>query len=237
VIWILGALITHAFLLLPVGVALIGPMFLLLGFIKVSAALSPLAQACLLALILPFLYYLFGICLLLVSIACYRLFNLSGPREETIKKEDWLKLVPFAIYHGLLNLCQIFFLWLIRSSELLRLFYIGMGAKIGAGTIVNTDAISDCFLIEIGENCVIGAYVAVSGHMFANGILRRGRVKIGNNVTVGTNTTILPNCTIEDGVLIGPNSLVPSGMTLKQGLVYVGVPVRLASIIGASKPA
>jgi acetyltransferase-like isoleucine patch superfamily enzyme len=224
--WLIGALVGQACLIAIVAVALVIPTFLLVSFLRSGSTLHALVQAALLALILPCLYWAFGICLLAISVICYRLLSLGSSAEDFPARNDW-RIVPFTIYHGLLNACQIFFLRFIRATELLRLFYIGMGANIGAGTIVNTDLISDCYLIDIGKDSVIGGNVVINGHSFWRGILKRGRVKIGNDVTIGPYTTIFPNCKIEDGVVIAANSLVPSGATLKRGGVYVGVPVRL----------
>jgi acetyltransferase-like isoleucine patch superfamily enzyme len=224
--WLIGALVGQACLVAIVAVALIIPTFLLVSFWQSASTLHIFAQTALLALILPCLYWVFGTCLLAVSVICYRLLPLSSSTEDFPARNDW-RIVQFTIYHGLLNACQIFFLRFIRATELLRLFYIGMGANIGTGTIVNTDLISDCYLIDIGKDSAIGGNVVINGHSFWKGILKRGRVKIGNDVTIGPCTTIFPNCKIEDGVVIAANSFVPSGATLKQGGVYVGVPVRL----------
>jgi acetyltransferase-like isoleucine patch superfamily enzyme len=224
-IWLIGAMVGHACLLAVVGVALIIPTFLLVSFLKVASTLHTFGQITLLAMILPFLYYIFGVCLLVVSVICYWLLPLSSPTEDCVARDDWQ--IALGIYNGLFHICQVFFLRFIRSTELLRLFYIGMGATIGTGTIINTDGISDCDLIDIGKNCIIGADVHITGHSVDGGTFRRGPVKIGNGVSIGQYTTILPNCDIADGVVIGANSLVPNGAILKEGAVYLGVPVRI----------
>ena len=224
--WLLGSLAGHALFLAVIGVALIIPTYLLVCFFRAMSTPYVFGQVALLALILPFLYYVFGIGLLLVSVIFYRILPLKSYTVDMVAREDW-RMISFFLNHGLLNICQVFFLRFIRGTELMRLFYIGMGATIGAGTTINTDFISDCELIFIGKDSDIAANAVVNGHSAEKGIFRRGPVKIGNGVTIGQNAIIMPNVEIEDGVLIGANSLVLSGTTLKAGCTYLGVPARM----------
>jgi acetyltransferase-like isoleucine patch superfamily enzyme len=49
-------------------------------------------------------------------------------------------------------------------------------------------------------------------------------IVIGNNVWIGRNCLIMPGTVIEDGVVIGANSLVKG--TLKKDTIYAGNPVQ-----------
>jgi len=50
-------------------------------------------------------------------------------------------------------------------------------------------------------------------------------IVIGNNVWIGRNCLILPGSVIEDGVVIGANSLVKG--TLRSNLIYAGNPIKV----------
>ncbi len=88
--------------------------------------------------------------------------------------------------------------------------------------------------IIIGKDVQIGEYTSIrdSTHdyvdtgkpMKINKDISESIV-IGNNVWIGRNCLISPGSVIEDGVVIGANSLVKG--TLKSNLIYAGNPIRV----------
>ena len=131
-----------------------------------------------------------------------------------------------AAFDYLVNLAQAIFLPIVRGTIFINWFYQGMGARIGERTVITTTRIFDCDLIEIGEDCVIGGNVAITGHTGEGKMGITRRVRIGNRVTIGANTLILPGAVIEDGVVIGANSLVPKDAHLESYSLYGGSPVK-----------
>jgi acetyltransferase-like isoleucine patch superfamily enzyme len=196
-------------------------------------------KSILVSLLAGFGFFLFGNSLLLVVIGCRHIFGLrnqeaagdvSKPSESTGDPKSTHRrnkiLLRTALYSYLLTLAQVIYLPFIRSTPVIIWFYRGMGARIGAGTLIATTRIFDCDLVDIGSGCIIGGNTAIAAHSSINsyGILKR--VVIGNNVTVGANVYIMPGVVIEDNVRIGPNSLVPMDKHLESGGTYLGVPVR-----------
>lgn len=88
-------------------------------------------------------------------------------------------------------------------------------------------------LIEIGDDVIFSADVKVLAHDAGlrniMGIVRIGRVSIGNRVFVGLGTKILPNVKIGDDVIIGAGSVV--SRDLPSGTVCAGVPARVLCTI------
>lgn len=155
---------------------------------------------------------------------CARCFPHPQPgaaRAPVFTGCPWLSSLQLALEFGCF-----FYLPLIRSSALIVWFYRGMGARIGAGTVIATTRLWDCNLIEIGENCMIGGNASIAAHMINGERGRLRRVRIGSRVTIGANSSVMPGAIIEDDVVVGANSLVLQGMKLKSGGVYLGVPVR-----------
>jgi acetyltransferase-like isoleucine patch superfamily enzyme len=100
------------------------------------------------------------------------------------------------------------------------------GARLGRRVYVNSLYVSDHNLLDFGHDVVIGAEVHLSGHTVEGGIVKTGRVTLGNGVTVGL-------CSIvEIGVVAGPRaqigalSFVPKHARLEGGETYVGIPVK-----------
>lgn len=169
-------------------------------------------------------YILFGLFLIVLIGLISRILFLKSVEGE-ISFYSW-KVLPFSIYHGLINIADHLFLRLIRSTLTLSLFFKMMGLRVGKDTVINSTRISDCNLVKIGEKTIIGGDVVINAHSAEGEKLIRKRVEIGNNVTIGQYVTILPGVVIEDNVIVGANSVVPKNQVLKKGKVYSGVPVR-----------
>lgn len=228
--------------LLPFGFILTGlliglsivPSLILLYKIYVSTdALNIYVRILIFALSLGVMYFLFGYSLLLFIVFFRCTFNIKSPKTSCFK---WSKDVfVFAAYHGMLATAQFFILPFFRGTVVIIWFYRGMGASIGKNTFINTIKISDCNLISIGDNCIIGGDVIINGHSAEKDFLLKGNVTIGNNVTIGASTTILCGAVIEDNVIVGANSLILKDQTLKANSIYGGVPVKFLRAMSESK--
>lgn len=71
-----------------------------------------------------------------------------------------------------------------------------------------------------GTPLIIGEDVTIGHRAILHGC------QIGNRVLIGIGAIILDNVVIEDDVLIGVGSLVPSGKCLISGYLYLGSPAR-----------
>lgn len=84
-------------------------------------------------------------------------------------------------------------------------------------------------LIEIGDDVIFSADVKILAHDAGlkniMGIVRIGRVSIGNRVFVGLGTIVLPNVTIGDNVIIGAGSVVSKN--IPSNSVCAGVPAKV----------
>ncbi len=163
-------LIGHLISGVIIGISLL-PSILFLKYlftIFLTFALNFFLSIALKVLTIGIAYFIFGY-VLLASIVFLRIVFRIKSKEENIKKGS-LKLFYFATYSGLLVMADHFFLPLIRNSYLINWFYRGMGAKIGKNTLINTTKISDCNLIEIGNNCVIGGDVVINGYARSLGL-------------------------------------------------------------------
>ena len=132
-------------------------------------------------------------------------------------------LVRGAVLH---HFVRIFAGTLYRGSPFWTFYLRLAGASIGRRVYVNTLALGDCPLLEIGEGSVIGSDVHLAGHWVERGIMRTGRVRLGRGVTIGNGSVIGFNVTIEDGVQVGALTVVPKGAVLETGGVYVGAPAH-----------
>ena len=88
--------------------------------------------------------------------------------------------------------------------------------------------------IYIGDYVQIGEYTSIRDTTHNHAVLEipiknqgdySEEIKIGNNVWIGRGCIILPGTVIEDGVVIGANSVVKG--KLQKNCIYAGSPARL----------
>lgn len=219
------SLLSQLIVALVLGLAAI-PSFFFLRWTwdQLGSSLDTVWGAVVFCLALGFAFFLFGNSLLVVIILARNLFRIRN-REQRSSIFS-LAAMGNALFNLLTHVASLYYLPLLNSNYFNVWFYRGMGAKIGKGTIVSTHRLWDCDLIEIGENCLIGSNSSIAAHFIQGTRGRLRKVHIGNFVTIGANTSVMPGVVIDDGVIVGANSLVPQGMHLESGGVYLGVPVQ-----------
>ena len=120
----------------------------------------------------------------------------------------------------------------IQYGDLPTGFYVKRGMKVGknfnrqSGTRLDP---SNCWLIEIGDDVIMGNKVQLIAHDFSimhhTGYARFGRIVIGDRVFIGANSTILMNVHVGNDVVIGAGSLV--NKNVPEGCVVAGVPAKV----------
>lgn len=70
------------------------------------------------------------------------------------------------------------------------------------------------FPLRVGQDCVVGHAAVLHG------------CTLGNRVLIGIGAMVLNGAVIEDEVIVGAATLVPEGMKLTSGNLYLGVPAK-----------
>lgn len=135
-------------------------------------------------------------------------------------------VLKWFIHNGLTYLMRYTFLPFITPSPYNTLFYRLMGMKIGKGTIVNTEFISDPSMITIGRKSTIGGSVTILAHYGVSGFFVCAPVQIGSKVTIGLKATVFPGVVIGDSVRILPHSVVLPNTKIPEGETWGGVPAK-----------
>ena len=120
----------------------------------------------------------------------------------------------------------------LQYGDLPTRYYVKRGMKVGknfnrqTGTRLDP---SNCWLIEIGDDVIMGNKVQLIAHDFSimhhTGYAHFGRIRIGNRAFIGANSTILMNVRIGNDVVIGAGSLV--NKDIPDGCVAAGVPAKV----------
>lgn len=132
----------------------------------------------------------------------------------------------WATYNMYILLYRYSLMPLIKGTPLQAWFYRLCGAKIGRGVQINTNILSDCMHLTIGDRSVIGGEATVICHAYERGRLVIAPVTIGAWVDVGLNAVIMPGVTIGDNAVIAASAVIPKHTQIPAGTVWGGVPAR-----------
>ncbi len=113
---------------------------------------------------------------------------------------------------------------LLKGTPLLNLFYRLMGASIGRGVLIETHFLHAPYLITLGDAVSIGPSTQLFAYEVQNGYLQLRRVTIGQRCYIGSNSVVMPGARMEDGSLLGDQSLLPAEVVIPVGESWVGSP-------------
>ena len=74
--------------------------------------------------------------------------------------------------------------------------------------------LNDAYLLEIGNNVIVGGQTDISCHLFENNKLILKPIRIGDNTMIGAHCYISPGVTIGKNCIIGLNSYVRQDKTI-----------------------
>lgn len=112
----------------------------------------------------------------------------------------------------------------LTGSHLMARYLRMLGATVGDGCHIGTAQIPLPSLLELGHDVTVGYETHLRAFEIEDGLLRLGRVRIGDNAIVG------PNCMLAGGSSMGrdttlqPQSLLRSGEHVPDGEEWAGTP-------------
>ena len=201
------------------------PVVTLWQMVNAAPFLPPLRIVISAVLLVPS-YALFVLSLIVVSPIVNRLIALRTPDDLALPIAGLgSPVLRWVHYVASIRVVRVFAGPLLSGSPLWTAYIRWNGAHIGRRVYINTLSISDHNLLSIGDDVVIGADVHMSGHTVEAGMLKTGRVRIGDRVTIGLGSIVDIDVRIESGAQVGAMSLVPKHATLTGDTIYAGVPV------------
>ena len=187
----------------------------------------------------PLYFALTGI--LLVS--CYAAYGLSliivaptlnlllGGRLKPFRSSAVsFKALPWYIHCCMTLIVRLSFLEFVTPTPLNILFYRLMGMKIGYGVQINSTAIADPSLIELGERVIIGGSASIMAHYAQGGYLVVAPVKIGRGATIGLRAIVMGGVEIGEKAKVLAGSFVLPGTKIPAGETWGGIPAQPVDI-------
>jgi acetyltransferase-like isoleucine patch superfamily enzyme len=138
-------------------------------------------------------------------------------------------VLRWLVYSGVYHLAGKTILDFLPMSFLCTIFFRITGAKIGKNVSINSWYLNDAYLLEIGDNVVIGGKTDISCHTFENNSLILQRITIGSNTLVGQQCYISPGVSIGSRCVIGQYSFIRKNTNIPDRSVIAslgGLPIR-----------
>jgi acetyltransferase-like isoleucine patch superfamily enzyme len=187
----------------------------------------PALDAAFVSLLLVPSYVGFALALLVVSPAATWLTGARTPPEAQMRiAEAGWPLMRWVRYMAATHVVRTLAFPLLRGTQLWTLYLRLNGATVGRRVFVNSLAISDHNLLELGDDVVIGGDVHLSGHTVERGVVVTAPVRLGPGVTIGLGSVVEIDVEVGAGAQIGALSFVPKHARIEAGAVYAGAPVK-----------
>ena len=215
------SLLTYIFYGGVIGTCMI-PSFLFVKFVLNYIDISEILGIVILALTVGVAIYIYFITSLIIFGILERIITI-GFKPGKYKTTSPL-FARWLIYSGLhiilLNTTMPF----MTGTAWGKLFYRILGCKIGKNVFINSKGLHDAYLLELGDNVVIGGDSNISCHIFEGDSLILGKIKIGNNTLISAESYIMPGVEIGNKCNIGIKAYVRKNRKIEDGSMIMAVP-------------
>lgn len=128
-------------------------------------------------------------------------------------------------YHNLV--ASTFLINIIHQTPFYKMYYRLQGLKCKGKFVLSRESdILDPYLVELGNNVLIGAGAFLTSHLINHNNIYLKKIIIGNNVTIGAHAKINPGVIIDEGSIIGENSVVMPDTHIKKNEFWAGSPAK-----------
>lgn len=169
-------------------------------------------------------YFAYGLSLLVIAPAFNYVLGgrLSPYRGSTVS----LAALRWYVHCTMTLVVRYSFLEFVTPSPFSQMYYRLMGMKIGRAVTLNSTAIADPSLIEIGDGATIGGSANILAHYAQAGFLVIAPVKIGAGTTIGMRAIIMGGAEIGEKARVLANSFVLPNTRIPPGETWAGIPAQ-----------
>ncbi|MEY2427441.1 MAG: hypothetical protein QOJ40_326, partial [Verrucomicrobiota bacterium] len=114
----------------------------------------------------------------------------------------------------------------LSGTPLLNIYLRLMGARIGRNIHLGSDSFAIYDLLSIGKGSSINVDSTLLGYTVEDGLLRIGRITIGERCFVGTRAALALDTVMEDDSSLEDLSFLPGDSTIPRSQTWLGSPAR-----------
>jgi len=215
------SMLTYIFYGMVIGISLI-PSVIIIYEILQYININNLQNLIVLAVVVGVSIYLFFIVSLIVFGIFERLLVIGfKPGRYSVNSGVFAR---WLIYSGLHVILLNMVLPYVSGTVFAKIFYRILGCKIGKNVFINTRGLHDSYLLEIGDNVVIGGDANITCHIFEGNELILGKVKIGSNTLISAETYIMPGVEIGSYCNIGVKAYIRKKRKIEDNSVIMAIP-------------
>ena len=115
---------------------------------------------------------------------------------------------------------------LLTGTPFLAIYYRLMGTKIGKDVYLSSDRIRAFDLVSIGNNSSVSKEAHMMGYVVEDGMLKLGRISVGNNCFIGARSLLHLNSRMEDDSALLELSMLSGNSTIPAGQTWRGSPAK-----------
>tara|TARA_Y100001970_G_scaffold268762_1_gene360397 strand:+ start:525 stop:1238 length:714 start_codon:yes stop_codon:yes gene_type:complete len=167
-------------------------------------------------------FFIFGISLIFIVGLIMR-FSPIKPKPGVYSIGS-INSIKWGLCGAFLKLVNLAFLDFITPTFLNIIYFKLIGAKIGKNVQINSTSINDPWLLEIGDNSIIGGSASINCHTVEGGKLILDRVKIGDKCTIGAQSLIWPGCEIGNRSVLATKSVLKKRTKIGEKQIWKGNP-------------
>jgi len=119
---------------------------------------------------------------------------------------------------------------LLAGTPLMITYLRLMGAGIGKNCVINTPQFHIFDLLTIGNNTSVGSESQLLGYRVEDGLLKIGRVSIGNDCFVGISSALALNAVMGNGAMLDDLSLLPDNAVIPPKETRRGSPCKPSAV-------
>ena len=221
ILFLIASLLTYVFYGTLVGVSLM-PSACIVHAYAAHAGFGSVSRVLIFAIILGLSLHVFWITSLLVFGVVERLMTLGikpGQYEKySVTSVRWL------VYSGLHVLLINMTLHYMIGTPFAEFYFRLIGVKMGKNVFINSIKIFDPYLLELGDNVVVGGFAQITCHIFEGNRLILGKVSIGSNTLICAETFIMPGVEIGSCCNIGVCSHVRKNKKIPDNSIIMAMP-------------
>ena len=167
-------------------------------------------------------YMVYGFALILMA----PLFNLvlGGRLVAWRGRQVSAGALRWYVHATMTLLPRLSFLDFICATPYINLYYRLMGMKIGHNVTINTTAIADPSLIELGDRVTLGGSCSLMAHYAQGGFLVIAPVRVGAGATIGLRAIVMGGVTIGEKAKVLAGSFVLPKTEIPAGETWGGIP-------------
>ncbi len=225
---ILQPLITTLFIFIACSIygLSLAPSIILLNYVLNNFITSDyiFLNALCLGITLSLCFFIFGISLMFIVGFIFRIIPIKP--KPGIYPIGSLETIKWGLCGAFLKLVNVAFLNMITPSFLNVIYFRMVGAKVGKNVQINSISVNDPWLLEIGNNSVIGGGASINCHTVEGGRLILERVRIGKNCTIGAQSLVWPGCDVGDGSILSTKSVLKKITKVGKKQIWKGNPAQ-----------